>query len=197
MSNKIITITREYGSGGRLIAQKVAEQLNIAYYDNEVIDLAAQELGYDIETIRKAAREKSSPLAYSLSSGHFQMPLNDQVFATQSKIITHLAKHDSCIIVNGCANYILDDLDNVLRIFISAPIESRIKRVDEVYKEEHENTQKYVLKRDKQRKNYYNYYTTNSWGEIKDYDLAINSDLGLDEVAKIIVSIYKDGSLWK
>ena len=119
------------------------------------------------------------------------MPLNDQVFATQSKIIRHLASHDSCIIVNGCADYILEDFSQVLRVFIHAPIESRVKRVRDDYKEVHDNELKYVKSRDKKRENYYNYYTTNKWGALKNFDLTINSDFGLDEAAKIIVEMYK------
>lgn len=188
---KIITIAREYGSGGRLIAQKVADMLGLVYYDNQIIDLAAEELGFDIRTIRKASQERSSGFLYTMSGGTFQMPLNDQVFATQSKIIRHLALHDSCIIVNGCADYILEDFSQVLKVFIHAPIESRVKRVRDEYKEVHDNELKYVKSRDKKRENYYNYYTTNKWGALKNFDLTINSDFGLDEAAKIIVEMYK------
>lgn len=191
---KIITIAREYGSGGRLIAQKVAEKLQLVYYDNEVIDLAAKELGFDIDTIRKAAEEKSSSFMYTMSSSAFTLPLNDQVFTTQSKIIRHLAKHDSCIIVNGCADYVLEDYDNVLTVFIHAPLESRIKRVEEVYKEDHADVKKFVMKKDKGRSNYYNYYTTKKWGQLKNFDLTINSDLGIDEAADIIVKLYNEGN---
>lgn len=188
---KIITIAREYGSGGRLIAQRVAEKLELVYYDNEVIDLAAKELGIDVDTIRKASEEKTSSFMYTMSSTAFTLPLNDQVFAMQSKIIRHLAKHDSCIIVNGCADYILEDYDNVLTVFIHAPIESRIKRVKEEYQEKHDDYKKYVMKKDKNRTNYYNYYTTKKWGQLKNFDLTINSDLGIEEVANIIVELYK------
>lgn len=191
---RIITIAREYGSGGRLIAQKVAEKLQLVYYDNEVIDLAAKELGFDIDTIRKAAEEKSSSFMYTMSSSAFTLPLNDQVFTTQSKIIRHLAKHDSCIIVNGCADYVLEDYDNVLTVFIHAPLESRIKRVEEVYKEDHADVKKFVMKKDKGRSNYYNYYTTKKWGQLKNFDLTINSDLGIDEAADIIVKLYNEGN---
>ena len=114
MSKKVITIAREYGSGGRLIAQKVAEKLGIVYYDNEVIDLAAKEMGFDVDVIRKVSEEKSSGFMYSLSSSAFTLPLNDQVYTMQSKIIRHLASYDACIIVSGCADYILEDFDNVL-----------------------------------------------------------------------------------
>lgn len=188
--SKIITIAREYGSGGRLIAQKVAEKLQLVYYDNQIIDLAAQELGFDIETIRKASQEKGSGFLYTMVGSGFQMPLNDQVYATQSKIIRHLATHDSCIIVNGCADYILEDYDHVLKVFIHAPIESRIERVKNDYKELHTDYKKYILSKDKKRANYYNYYTTKKWGQLKNFDLTINSDLGIEEVADLIVSIY-------
>ncbi len=189
---KIITIAREYGSGGRLIAQRVAEKLGIVYYDNEIIDLAAKELGFDIDTIRKAAEEKSSSFMYTMSSSAFTLPLNDQVFTTQSKIIRHLAKHDSCIIVNGCADYVLEDYDHVLTVFIHAPLESRMRRVKEDYKEVNEDVKQYVMKKDKRRSNYYNYYTTKKWGQLKNFDLTINSDLGIDEVADMIVKLYKE-----
>ncbi|MBM6931239.1 cytidylate kinase-like family protein [[Clostridium] spiroforme] len=196
MTHKIITITREYGSGGRLIAKKVAEKLNIAFYDNELIDECARQLGIDIDTIRKAAQEKTSSFAYSLNTGPLVLPINDQVYATQAKIIKNLATKEDCIIVNGCANYILEEHPNVLRVFVHAPLQSRIRRVEEDYKEQHDNTKKYVMKRDKQRKNYYNYYTTNTWANVKDYDLCINSDMGMDEIASLIAEVYKGGNLW-
>lgn len=191
---KIITIAREYGSGGRLIAQRVAEKLGLVYYDNEVIDLAAKELGFDIDTIRRAAEEKSSSFMYTMSSSAFTLPLNDQVFTTQSKIIRHLAKHDSCIIVNGIADYVLEDYENVLSVFIHAPIESRVQRVINEYHEEHDDVKKYVVKKDKARCNYYNYYTTKKWGQLKNFDLTINSDLGIEEAADLIVEIYNKGN---
>lgn len=190
---RIITIAREYGSGGRLIAQKVAQKVGLVYYDNEVIDLAAREMGMDVDAIRKVAEQKSSSFMYTMSSSAFSLPLNDQVFVMQSKIIRHLANHDSCIIVNGCADYILEDYDDVLSIFIHAPLESRIRRVKEDYQEVHDDYKKYVTKRDKGRSNYYNYYTTKKWGHLKNFDLTINSDLGIDEVATILADLFLKG----
>ncbi|MDD8048109.1 MAG: cytidylate kinase-like family protein [Thomasclavelia sp.] len=195
---KIITITRQYGSGGRLIAQEVAKNLQIAYYDNEIIDLAAIELGIDLNTVRKLSQEKASSLSYTFASGPESMPLNDKVFTTQAKIIKELASaNEDSIIVNGCANYILEDEKNVFRIYIYAPLESRVNRVKNVYHEDHKNYHRYVEKRDKMRKSYYNNYTTYDWGDANNYDLAINSDIGIEEVASIITEIFKDGSLWK
>lgn len=189
--SKIITISREYGSGGRIIAQKVAEKLGIRYYDNEVIDTVAKDLGFDIDTIRRAAEEKSSRLMYSMMTSSQTLPLFDQVYITQSKVIRHLANQESCIIVNGVADYILEDYDDVLSIFIHAPFNSRVTRVKDEYKETQEYYEKYVRTRDKKRSNYYNYYTTKKWGQLKNFDLTINSDLGIDEVADFIVQIYQ------
>lgn len=191
---KIITIAREYGSGGRLIAQRVAEKLALVYYDNEVIDLAARELGFDIDTIRKASEQKSSSFMYTMTQTSFTLPLNDQVFTTQSKIIRHLATYDSCVIVNGVADYVLEDFDNVLKVFIHAPLESRVERVKNEYKEELDDVKKHVMSKDKKRSNYYNYYTTKKWGQLKNFDLTINSDLGIEEAADMIVAAFEKGN---
>ena len=186
---KTITISREYGSGGRLIAQKVAEKCGIVYYDNEIIDLAAQELGFDVHTIRKVFEEKPSPFLYSSLTN--TMPLNNQIYTMQSKVIRHLATNDQCIIVNGIADYVLEDFDDVLNVFIHAPIDSRLKRVKYEYQENHKDDVKYIRKKDKQRSQYYDYYTTKKWGQLKNYDLTLNSDLGIDTVVDIIVKAYK------
>lgn len=188
---KVITIAREFGSGGREIAQRVAEKLQIMYYDNQILDLAAEELGLDIRAVRQASREKSSGFLYAGIGGTgFQMPLPDQVFAIQSKIIRHLALHDDCIIVNGVADYVLEDYDQVLRVFIHAPFESRVERA-KTYEDVEGDVVKYVKKQDKRRSNYYNYYTTNKWGQLKNFDLTINSDLGIEEAADIIATLYQ------
>lgn len=189
--SKIITIAREYGSAGRIIAKKVSEKLGIQYYDNEIIDLVAKELGYDIETIRKNAEEKTSSFMYSLATTANSLPLYDQVFITQSKVIRHIAQKGSCIIVNGVADYVLEDYDHVLKVFIHAPLESRIKRVQFDYQEKHDQYKKYVLSKDKKRSTYYHYYTTNKWGQIKNFDLTLNSDLGIDAIVDTIVRFYK------
>ena len=190
MAHKVITIGREYGSGGRKIAQMVAEALSLVYYDNEIIDMAAAELGFDVEMIRRAAETKSSSFLYTMTTGAFDLPLNDKVFAMQSQIIKHLADNDACIIVNGCGDYILEEYDQVLRVFIHAPLASRKARVLNDYHEDEGDAEKKVHKMDKRRSSYYNYYTTNKWGDLKNYDLTINSDIGLDEAAKMIVDAY-------
>lgn len=189
--SKIITIAREHGSAGRIIAKKISEKLGIQYYDNEIIDMVAKELGYDIETIRKNAEEKTSSFMYSFATTANSLPLYDQVFITQSKVIRHIAQKGSCIIVNGIADYVLEDYDHVLKVFIHAPLESRIKRVQYDYQEKHDQYKKYVLSKDKKRSTYYHYYTTNKWGQIKNFDLTLNSDLGIDAIVDTIVRFYK------
>ena len=191
MAHKVITIAREYGSGGRKIAQIVAEKLQMVYYDNEIIDLAAQELGFDVEMIRRASETKSSSFLYTMTTGAFDLPLNDKVFAMQSQIIKHLADNDPCIIVNGCGDYILEEYESVLKVFIHAPTASRIARVENEYNEADGDAEKKVQKMDKRRSSYYNYYTTNKWGDLKNYDLTINSDVGLELAADMIVEAYK------
>lgn len=192
--NKIITIAREYGSAGRIIAKKVSERLGIQYYDNEIIDMVAKNLGYDIEMLRKNAEEKTSSFMYSLSTTVNSLPLYDQVFITQSKVIRHIGQKGSCIIVNGVADYVLEDYDHVLKVFIHAPLESRMRRVQYDYNEKHDNYKKYVLSKDKKRSTYYNYYTTNKWGQIKNFDLTLNSDLGIDAIVDTIVKFYKQNN---
>ena len=113
------------------------------------------------------------------------------MFITQSKVIRHIAQKGSCIIVNGIADYVLEDYDHVLKVFIHAPLESRIKRVQFDYQEKHDQYKKYVLSKDKKRSTYYHYYTTNKWGQIKNFDLTLNSDLGIDVIVDTIVRFYK------
>ncbi len=190
MAHKVITIGREYGSGGRKIAQLVAERLSMVYYDNEIIDMAAKEMGYDVDMIRRASETKSSSFLYTMTTGAFDLPLNDKVFAMQSQIIKHLADNDSCIIVNGCGDYILEDYDSVLRVFIHAPEKSRKERIVNDYHEDDGDVDKQIKKMDRRRSSYYNYYTTNRWGDLKNYDLTINSDIGLVEAADMIVTAF-------
>lgn len=186
---KIITIAREYGSGGRIIAQKVAQQLGIHYYDNEIIDETAKELDIDLVHLRKIAEQKSNGLMYSIASTANTLPFFDQVYLSQIKVIRHLAMQGDCIIVNGVADYILNDHDDIIKVFIHAPLTSRMNRVKNVYREQSEDLKHYVKNKDKKRKSYYNYYTMQKWKQVENYDLVINSDLGIDEAVEAIIAI--------
>lgn len=187
---KIITLAREYGSGGRIIAQKVAQQLGIHYYNNEIIDEVAKELGIDIVHLRKIGEQKSSGLMYTMASSVNVLPFFDQVYLSQIKVIRHLATQGDCIIVNGVADYILNDHDDMIRVFVHSPLTSRMNRVKNVYQEPCEDLKRYVKNKDKKRKNYYNYYTMQKWKQVENYDLVINSDIGIDESVAAIVAIY-------
>ena len=187
---KIITLAREYGSGGRIIAQKVAQQLGIHYYDNEIIDEVAKELGIDIVHLRKIAEQKSSGLMYTMASSVNVLPFFYQIYLSQIKVIRHLATQGDCIIVNGVADYILNDHDDMVRVFVHSPLPSRMNRVQNVYQEPCEDLKRYVKNKDKKRKNYYNYYTMQKWKQVENYDLVINSDIGIDESVAAIVAIY-------
>lgn len=187
---KIITLAREYGSGGRMIAQKVAQQLGIHYYDNEIIDEVAKELGIDIVHLRKIAEQKSSGLMYTMASSVNALPFFDQVYLSQIKVIRHLATQGDCIIVNGVADYILDDHNDIVKVFVQAPLRLRMNRVKNVYQEPCEDLKHYVKNKDKKRKSYYNYYTMQKWKQVENYDLVINSDIGIDEAVEAIVALY-------
>ena len=194
MKYRIITISRQYGSGGRIIGKLVAQKLGIKFYDNEIIDLAAKDLGMELSTIRKIAEKKSSPFMYSISSTNFELPLNDQVFTAQSKIIRHLAKEESCVIVSCCADYILNDFKDVIKVYIHAPLDSRIQRVIHTYEERATDFEKYIKHKDKNRARYYNYYTDQKWGKATNFDLTMNSDLGIELIVEQIVQVYNQKS---
>ncbi len=190
MKNKVITISREYGSGGRTIGRKLADKLNVKYYDSEIIDMAASELGLDTKSIYDVVEKKSSSFMYTLSTTHFELPLNDQVYSAQSKVIRHLASQGPCVIVSGCADYILEDFENVYSIFIHAPLESRMKRVVEEYQEHQNDVKKYIKKKDKNRISYYNYYTDRKWGLADNYHVTVDSDIGVDTTVEMLVQLY-------
>lgn len=209
---KYITISREYGSGGRLIGKMVAEQLGYAFYDKEIIDMAAEESGLSADFIKKTEQNLSSGWLYNLllgtsyagtsANGMTQpvgqtiVPLADQIFNAERKIILGLTKQP-CVIVGRCADYILstsDQIDNkdLLNVFIYADIEAKLKRIEEIYKETEACAKKTIIQIDKRRANHYNTFTENIWGDRKNYDMMINStSAGLEATAKWIVELAK------
>lgn len=187
MINSIITISRQYGSGGRYVAKKLAEKLGIPYYDNEIITMAAKESGYSENMFEKAEQLSSHSLLYSVSmygatTGMYgSMPLSDKIFLIQSDIIKKCAEKGPCVIVGRCADYILQDYPNVLNFFLYSDIDSRAKRVEAYYNCDENNIKDYILKRDKKRAAYYNYYATNRWGSTENYHMSVNVDaVGID-----------------
>lgn len=200
---KIITISRQYGSGGREIGKKLADQLGIPFYDNEIISRAAKETGFS-ETAFEAVEDKATnSLLYSIAmgmnvftnqdAGFVGLSLDDRIFLAQSNVIRKVAEEGSCVIVGRCADYILKDFDNVINIFISADLDFRIKRSIEVDNLTKEHAAETVLKKDKSRGNYYRYHAGERWNNLFNYDLVLRSDLvGIDKTVECIKN-YVEG----
>lgn len=183
--NSVITISREFGSGGREIASKLAERLNVDFYDKELIYLAAKKSGVDPSVFEKIDERASNSLLYSLSMGMFnfgqtgfspddQISINDQLYLIQYEIIRKLAKKP-CVIVGRCADYILKDQTNCISVFIHADFNFRCERAARVRNISDSNIEAVVRKTDKFRSNYYRFYTEQKWGLPQNYNLTINS----------------------
>lgn len=185
----IITIGREYGSGGRLIAKQVSEALNIPFYDKELIKMAAKETGLAEEFITQE-EHKTRGFFQNMYVNSDSLPLADQIFIAESEIIRRIADKGSCVIVGRCAGYVLSERTNRISVFIHAPIEDRIKRAKNEYGVENADS-KFVIKQDKERASYYTHFTGVQWSDLHSYDLTINSHIGLDVAANIIANLVK------
>lgn len=192
MPYPVITIGREYGSGGRIIAQRLAEELAIPFYDKALIDLAAKETGLSEEYIREAEQHKTSSLLYNLYMSTQNLPVNDQVFIAESDAIRKVAAQSPCIIVGRCADYVLRDHPNCLNVFIHAPLEQRMTRTSETYQIQAPDLKAYVLKQDKNRASYYEHFVERPWGKCQNFQLSISSALGLETVVSTIIDICKE-----
>ena len=193
-NNTIITISREYGSGGRIIGQKLSEKLGIPFYDNELITLAAERSGINEEYFKEIDSMPKSSIILSLSvlspsTEVYGMPLNEKIFLTQSKVIRELAEEGPCVIVGRCADFVLENNPNVVNVFIHSSMPNRVKRVKEVYGDKvHDNVESYIKKIDRRRASYYSFFTDKSWGKANNYSLVLNSDqIGIDNCVDIIV----------
>jgi len=188
----VITISRQYGSGGRFVGKMLAEKLGIPFYDNEIITLAAKESGYAENIFEKAEQISTHSLLYSLSmfgssTGVYGLPLSDKVYIIQSDIIKKCADSGPCVIVGRCSDYVLRERDNVIDFFIYSDMEHKIKRAVKYYDIDEKKAQSIIEQKDKKRAAYYNYYTSQRWGDIDNYNLAINSDsIGIENTVKIL-----------
>ena len=195
MSNRIITIGREFGSGGRTIGREVAKKLGIPCYDQELIVKMAEESGFTREYVEKES-ENASLGSWAASAlgmdGTYTAPTNqDRLWAVQSRIIREIAEKESCVIVGRCADVILEDKADLLRVFIHADFDARAKRIVEKYGETEIPTEKRLRDKDKRRALYYQFYTDRKWGDIENYDIILNSSaLGLERCVDIIASLY-------
>ncbi len=190
--NRIITISREFGSGGRTIGKKVAEKLGIPCYDSELIEKLAQESGFTKDYIKEAGEYTPGGfLASAFSSRAFGPTNEDILWELQCKIITELAEKESCVIVGRCADYILQDKADCLKVFIHADMAFRAERIVKVYGEREESPEQRLRDKDKRRAAYHRFYTNMKWGYAENYHLTLDSGvLGIDKCVDIIAGLY-------
>ena len=193
----IITIGRQYGSAGYEIGKKLAEDLGVQLYDKEMLKRAAKESGLCEELFESHDEKPTNSFLYSLvmdtyslgysSSSYADMPINHKVFLTQFDTIKKIAGEGPCVMVGRCADYALEDYDNVINVFIYADLEQRIRRVARELNLTDAKAKDIIIKNDKKRASYYNYYTNKEWGNAKGYDLCLNSGkLGIDGTVRVI-----------
>lgn len=191
--NKVITISREFGSGGRTVGKLVANKLGIPCYDQEIIQKIAQESGYCEEYIA----EKTDRAHNKLLSGTFAFrdyygnSIQDKIWLAQLKAIVEVANKGPCVIVGRCADFILEDTADLLKVFIHADNKSRAERIVKQYGESEQSPEKRLKEKDKRRAAYYQVNTDKKWGDMKNYDISLStSALGIEKCADIIVNIY-------
>lgn len=195
MSHRVITIGREFGSGGRTIGREAAQKLGIPCYDQEIIQRLAEESGFSPDFIEEKSEdtEHSSWTALAFSSTHsIGVPTNqDLLWAAQRKVILEIGQKESCVIVGRCADVILEGYADLLKVFIHADFDKRAKRIVEKYGETEEPTEKRLRNKDKRRAMYYQFYTDRKWGAIDQYHVVLNSGvLGIEKCVDVIASLY-------
>ena len=207
--NTIITIGRQFGSGGREIGEKLAEHFNIKCYDKELLARAAKDSGMCEEVFEHHDEKPNGSFLYNLvmdtysfgyntASTYFDMPVSHRVFLSQFDAIKNLADEGPCVIVGRCADYALQERNDVLNIFIYGSLEDRIKRVMERFEDisTQDKARDMIHKKDKQRKSYYDYYSSKKWGHVDTYDLSVDSSiLGIEGTVKLLVQFVEDFEL--
>lgn len=196
MSKKIITISREFGSGGRYLGEKIAKELGMAYYDKEIIDKVAEKTGLSqkyIEQTGEGAPTKSQ-FAYSFVGRNSDgTSMGDYMDAMQREVILEAAEKGSCVIIGRCANYILRERTDCLNIFICGNEEEKTKRIMELYQLSEEKARKLIKETNKKRRVHYEYYTEEKWGESCNYTICLNSsDIGYEKCIEIICDLAKN-----
>ncbi len=190
--NRVITISREFGSGGRTIGKKTAEALGIPCYDRELLEKIAKESGFDEKYIQEAGEYAPGGFLAAAFSHSATGPNNaDYLWNIQYKIISQLAQEGPCVIVGRCADYILRDKADCLRVFIHADMDFRAKRIVEVYGEREQSPEQRLRDKDKRRAAYHRFYTDMKWGHAQNYDITLNSGrVGIDKCVEIIKDLY-------
>ena len=204
-NNTIITIARQYGSGGHDIGKKLAEELKIPFYDKELLERAAKDSGFCQEIFENYDEKPTNSFLYSLvmdtysmgysTAAFAEMPLNHKIFLAQFNAIKDIAKEGPCVIVGRCADYALADFPNVVNVYLYADLQSRIAHIARRHDVTDAKAKDLIQKTDKSRASYYNYYTNKKWGEATGYDLCLNTaSLGIDGTIHMIreFAAYKE-----
>ncbi len=202
MANKLsITIGRQYGSGGKDIGDRLGELLGFRVYDKELLFMAAQKNGINPDALRRVDEKATNSLLYTLAMGsslysarHFgvDVPINDQLFITQTDIIKQAAEEENCVFVGRCADYVLRNHPHRISIFVYADKELRVSRISEELGIDRSEALTLINKTDKRRVNYYNFYTGKKWGKCENYHLTIDSGMmGIEGTAQIIADIAR------
>lgn len=193
MSNRIITISREFGSGGRTIGRMVAEKLGIPCYDAELIDQIAIESGYAVEYIKEEGEDATGGWLSTLFADRSMGLTNqDKLWNVQSRVIKELAGKGPCVIVGRCADYILRERTDCLNVFIFASLEKRAERIVKEYGERAETPEQRLKDKDKRRAAYYRFYTDLKWGKAQNYHICLDSGtLGIEKCVDIICGLYE------
>ena len=198
MSKTVITIARGFGSGGKTVGKMLAQKLNLDFYDNELLQLASEESGINIELFGKADEKVKTGLfkRYNRSYGEYVLSPNsadfvssDNLFNYQAKIMKDLAERGDCVIIGRCGNYILKDDPNVIKLYLYADLETSLDRVTELYGMKPSEAKRTIEKIDKSRAAYYEYYTGKNWHDLSNYDLCINtSGISFENAVEIILA---------
>jgi len=204
MEKFIITISREFGSGGRYVGELLANELSIPFYDKDIIHMVAEKSGLSEGFIEKSDESLPNTFLHNLkysayssidSIAFYDTPVTDKVFLAQSAVINELAQKGSCIIVGRCADFILRELPELVTVFIRASLKDKIERAVKYYGLSADNAPERMRKIDKSRKNYYKYYTNRQWGSFDHFDLGINTSFtGVEGAVKLIKSMLLDKS---
>lgn len=192
MNNRIITISREFGSGGRTIGKKAAERLGIPCYDSGLLQKIAEESGFTESYIKDAGEYTPPGFLSSVFSSRALGPTNeDRLWEIQYRLIQNLAKKGPCVIVGRCADYILKDKADCLRVFIHASMEYRAERIVKVYGEREESPMQRLQDKDKRRAAYHRFYTNIKWGHAGNYHICLDSgELGIEKCVEMISSLF-------
>jgi len=197
IQKSIITISREYGSGGRIIGRQLANELGVPFYDREIIGMTAKKSGFSEKFVNEIDQQTTSSLLFNLCTTTQVPTVRDMVYLAVADIIRNIASSGACVIVGRCADYVLRKQENCFNTFIHAPFEERIRRVRDEYRtfvgHDEKELVSLIQKRDKSRASYYNYFTDHTWGNCQNYDLTINSLIGIDAVVSAIALLVRYG----